>query len=208
MLRFTLPLLFLTYSVRAAETPRLYFVDPQHTAEHAAITEPITVKPGTVDLNLEIATNSVDEQNTLTVIVVDDYRYDTVNYFTDHRVPNVKFVVSRMENGAYVPVNFRAASQGSGRNLQYLEGNVWFQIGGDPEKVSVDEKSLIKQYSEQSIKFEELSEKLKALHQQFDPNQPGQYQIQATYEPSVAGQWQGKLVSNIIEVIIPEPPKK
>ena len=60
-------------------------------------------------LYLEARTRSVADQNHFAPLVIDDYRYDEPNYFTDKRVPNVTFEVTRLESGGFKPVPFAAS---------------------------------------------------------------------------------------------------
>jgi hypothetical protein len=42
----------------------------------------------------------VEDRNGFEDLVIDDWRFDTPNYFTDHRSPNIVLHVERFENAA------------------------------------------------------------------------------------------------------------
>jgi hypothetical protein len=108
-----------------------YFLDPSRGGPASTSGPPQrfgALNP--VDLNLEVRTLSVEEQNAFPPLVIDDYRYDTPNYFADHRVPNVQFEVLTVgNNGALAPAAYRVGSQGGGVSGPYLHVNAWFELG-------------------------------------------------------------------------------
>ena len=120
---------FLGIWTGVAAQQSFYFADPLHggPAGREAFRFPAL---NAVNLNLELRTRSVEDQNRFPPLIIDDYRYDEPNYFADHRVPNVKFLVFRRDRyGVETPARYRVGSQGGGRSLSYLRVNAWFQLG-------------------------------------------------------------------------------
>ena len=109
----------------------LYFVD---RAAHSPLSAPLVADTvNDVSLTLELRSFSIEDQNQLAPLVIDDYRYDEETYFVDHRKPNVRFeVMSVSDSGLVRPARYRVGSQGGGASLQYLHVNAWFQLGRSP----------------------------------------------------------------------------
>jgi hypothetical protein len=122
--------LSLSVSVMGAERA-FYFLDPSRGGAASTSSPPLrfgSLNP--VDLNLELRTLSVEEQNAFPPLVIDDYRYDTRNHFADHRVPNLRFeVMTVASNEAVAPAAYRVGSQGGSASGPYLRVNAWFELG-------------------------------------------------------------------------------
>ena len=185
---------------------KLYFAAPSKPGHHVPVgNTPLTFKAGDrIDLYLEARTRSVEDQNHFVPLIIDDYRYDEPNYFTDKRVPNVTFEVTRLESGGLKPVPFRVSSQGGGANLEYLLVHVSFEIGGAPEELEKETLKIHKQVAAKSLTPDEAISRIEAIRRHAAPNQPGRYQIRAFYRPNLTGKWKGELVALPITILIRE----
>ncbi len=199
-MRFLVLFLIIVTSATAAEQNVLYFDDPSKPGQHIPVGEqPITVKVGAmIDLQLEIKTASLEERSTFADLVVDDYRYDTPNYFEDHRAPNVSFEITTMEGK---PVSFRVGSQGGGVNLQYLHESIFFEIGGNPKRLEEEMTQASRDMAAGTLKRENVVARLQTA-QKYAPNQPGIYRVRAIYRPKVSGKWRGELSTVPITIVI------
>ena len=195
---------FILAAQAPAQSRRIYFLLPSGVAEHRALGDtPVTLKAGErIDLELEIRTLSVEDQNRFAGLVIDDYRYDTPRYFTDGRVPNVEFEVMVERNGSRTAMPFRASSQGGGVDLQYLQVHVAFEFGGDHDKIQAETVRLAELWSRKRIPDQEAADKLLALRRDLAPNPPGVYQVRAFYRPNVPGNWKGELASAPVAIIV------
>jgi hypothetical protein len=183
---------------------KLYFAAPSKPGQHVPVGNTLlTFKAGErINLELEARTRSVEDQNHFVDLIIDDYRYDEPNYFTDKRVPNVTFEVTRLENGKYRSVPFRVSSQGSGASLEYLRVHVSFEIGGAPEKLEMETRKVYHEIAAKSLRPEDAIPRLEAIRRQFSPNKPGRYRIRAFYRPNVPGKWKGKLIAPAVTILI------
>jgi hypothetical protein len=103
----------------------LYFT---HRGERVEGTSPLRFRTTDyISLELELRLPSLEDRSTR--LVIDDYRYEEPNYFTDKRVPNVRFEVTKVRGRARRPTSYRVASQGSGGDVEREHTNVWFQLG-------------------------------------------------------------------------------
>ena len=152
-----------------------------------------------MDFQLEVKTPSTEERNTFVDLVIDDYRYDTPNYFADHRVPNVRVEVT---DAGGKPVPFRVSSQGGGGNLQYMDAFVAIEIGGDEKKLESEMKAAYEELVAKKVTREQAAARIMAAQQQCAPNPPGTYIIRATYHPQVSGKWTGELSTKPFTVVI------
>jgi hypothetical protein len=155
----------LTAPARAA-VRELYFVQP-FAAEHVPA-GPAALRfsaRDSVSLVLELRALSVQDQNRLAPLMVNDYRYDEPNHFADNRVPNVRFEVMAVGWLGVRPASYRVASQGGGASLQYLHVNAWFQLG----------RSAVTYW---------LRDRLGYAGWLFAEHWPGTYRIRAFYRPS------------------------
>lgn len=165
----------------------MYFVAPP------AFHVPVDKKPlvftrhDSVSAILEIRTPSVEDQNRHPSMVIDDYRYDTPNYFTDHRVPNITFEVVAVHNGVSTPIPFRVSSQGGGGELQYLNVDVDFYLGGDPAKIESETKKIYEQMVKKGLTPENGVKAIEKIRKDLGGNQPGTYVVRAFYRPKVDG---------------------
>jgi hypothetical protein len=204
MQRLLLILAILCAALGAAVDRKLYFAAPSKPGQHVPVGDtPLTFKTGEcINLYLEARTRSVEDQNHFVSLIIDDYRYDEPNYFTDKRIPNVTFEVTRLENGGYERVPFRVSSQGGGASFEYLDVHVCFEIGGAPEKLAAETKGVYQEVASKSLRPEDAAPRIEAIRRQFAPNQPGRYRIRAFYRPNVPGKWKGQLVASPARILI------
>ena len=197
-------LAILSAATGAAVDRKLYFAAPSKPGQHVPVGDTLLTfnAGGRIDLYLEARTRSVEDQNHFVPLIIDDFRYDEPNYFTDKRVPNVTFKVTRLENGSYKRVPFRVSSQGGGATLEYLDVHVSFEIGGAPEKLETETKKVYQEVAAKSLRPEDAATRIEAIRRQFAPNQPGRYRIRAFYRPNVTGKWKGELVAPPVTVLI------
>ena len=192
-----LVLAILCAATGAAVDRKLYFAAPSKPGQHLPVGDTLlTFKAGArIDLYLEAQTRSVEDQNNFVPLIIDDYRYDEPNYFTDKRVPNVSFEVTRLESGGFKAVPFRVSSQGGGVRLEYLQVHVSFEIGGDPERIETETMKVSQEVAAKSLRIEDAASRIEGIRRQAAPNQPGRYRIRAFYRPTVPGKWKGELVA-------------
>ncbi|WP_395740592.1 hypothetical protein [Prosthecobacter sp.] len=136
-----------------------------------------------VQFNLVVITKSVEDQNTLEPLTVDDWRYDEPNYFADGRVPNVVLHVERKEkDGRWERVPFRASSQGGGANLERLHAHLAVEVFPGSSKVQMAlamylaRKAMAEKKTDESLK-QEMAEIQKALKAET----LGEFRLTATY---------------------------
>lgn len=179
----------------------MYFADLSKPGEHVPITtHSVTARRGSpVDLQIEIRTRSVDDRNAFAPLVIDDYRYDEPNHFADKRVPNVTFEVTDSDGR---PAPFRAASQGGGASLEYLDVHVALDIGGDPERLERETNEILQEVAVEKLRPEEAIPRIEAIQRTFAPNQPGTYRVRAIYRPKVPGKWTGELSTAPISIVV------
>lgn len=194
----------------AAVDRKLYFAAPSRPGQHVPVGDTVlTFKAGdSINLYLEARTRSVEDQNHFVSLIIDDYRYDEPNYFTDKRVPNVGFEVTRFDSGSHVPLPLRVSSQGGGVSLEYLHVHVSFEIGGAPEKLEAETERVYQEVAARSLTAEHAIPRIEAVRRQFGPNQPGSYRIRAFYRPKVLGKWMGELVTPLITIQIVDDKKQ
>lgn len=204
MQHLLLILAILCAATGAAVDRKLYFAAPSKPGQHVPVGDTLlTFKAGDrIDLHLETRTRSVEDQNHFVPLIIDDYRYDEPNYFTDKRVSNVTFEVTRLENGRYKRVPFRVSSQGGGASLEYLHVHVSFEIGGAPEKLETETMKVYQEVAAKSLRPEDAISRIEAIRRQAAPNQPGRYRIRAFYRPNVPGKWKGELVALPVTILI------
>ena len=112
-----------------------------------------------VTFNLVVITKSVEDQNALERLTVDDWRYDEPNYFSDGRVPNVVLHVERKKRaGGWEPVPFRASSQGGGANLERLDANVTIEVFSGSSDIQA---ALVMQLAKKAMAEKKAEEDLK-----------------------------------------------
>ncbi len=200
-MRLLLFLLVTTVTASAVGQNILYFADSSKPGQHVPIgKQQIMVKVGVpIDLQLELRTPSLKERGNLANLVIDDYRYDTPNYFTDHRVPNVRIEVTTLEGK---PVPFRVSSQGGGAILQYLKAQVTIEIGGDPKQIDTETTNIYHELLAKTLKPEDAGVRIEAAQHKYAPNQAGTYQIRAIYHPNISGKWIGEIATEPINVAI------
>ena len=199
-----LTLAILCAATGAAVDRKLYFAAPSKPGQHLPVgdTHLIFKEGDRIDLYLEARTHSVEDQNHFVPLIIDDYRYDEPNYFTDKRVPNVSFEVTKLENGTYKSVPFRVSSQGGGVSLEYLQVHVSFEIGGDPEELEMATRKLQQEVATKLLRPEDAISRIEAIRQHAAANQPGRYRIRAFYRPNVPGKWKGELVALPVTILI------
>ena len=136
-----------------------------------------------VTFNLVVNTKSVEDQNALERLTVDDWRYDEPNYFSDGRVPNVVLHVERKQrDGGWESVPFRASSQGGGANLERLEADVTIEVFPGSSNIQaalvlqLAKKAMAEKKTDEAFK-KEMSELQKA----FRAEALGEFRLTATY---------------------------
>ncbi|WP_395752580.1 hypothetical protein [Prosthecobacter sp.] len=136
-----------------------------------------------VTFDLVVITKSVEDQNTLEPLTVDDWRYDEPNYFSGVRVPNVVLHVERKKkDGRWESVPFRASSQGGGANLERLHANVTIEVFPGSSKIQA---ALVLQLAKQAVAEKKTDEALKKemseLQKAIRAEALGEFRLTATY---------------------------
>lgn len=204
-MQLLLLILAILYAASGAGLDRkLYFLEPSKPGQHVPVGNTIlTFEAGhRINLRLEARTRSLEDRNDFVHLIIDDYRYDEPNYFTDKRVPNVTFEVTMLENGRYKRVPFRVSSQGSGASVEYLSAHVAFEIGGAPEKIETETRKISQEVLARTLRLEDAAARLEVIKRQWAPNQPGRYRIRAFYRPNVPGKWKGALATLPVRILI------
>jgi hypothetical protein len=106
--------------------PQLYFSKMAHTPLDAT---PLVFRPrAKIALTLNLKTTSLAERDRLSLLTIDDYRFDNRKR---GRNPNVRFDVMEMRRGTeYLAASFKVATDGDQRlDGLYHEASVWFLLG-------------------------------------------------------------------------------
>lgn len=162
-----------------------------------------------VTFNLVAITKSVEDQNALERLTVDDWRYDEPNYFSDGRVPNVVLHVERKKkDGGWEPVPFRASSQGGGANLERLHANVTIEVFPGSPNIQA---SLVHQLAKEAMAEKKTDEKafkneMFELQKAFRAEALGEFRLTATYTGVLRGGGRVVLKAPPIEFKIQEAP--
>ena len=161
-----------------------------------------------VTFNLVVITKSVEDQNALEHLTVDDWRYDEPNYFPDSRVPNVVLHVERKQrDGGWEAVPFRASSQGSGANLERLDANVTIEVFPGSSNIQA---ALVMQLAKKAMTEKKTEEELKKdmaeLQKAFRAESLGEFRLTATYSGVLRGGGRIILKAPRIEFKIQEAP--
>lgn len=161
-----------------------------------------------VTFNLLVITRSVEDQNALERLTVDDWRYDEPNYFSDGRVPNVVLHVERKKiDGGWEPVPFRASSQGGGANLERLDANVTIEVFPGASNIQA---ALVMQLAKKALTEKKTDEELKKdmaeLQKAFRAESLGEFRLTATYSGVLRGGGRIILKAPPIEFNIKEAP--
>jgi hypothetical protein len=87
-------------------------------------------KSDSIEFELVLRTRSVKDRTRFPDLAIADHRFDVSKYYTDHRIPNVRFEVGELVgDNTTSPASFRVSTRGSGVNLTYLTADVWFELG-------------------------------------------------------------------------------
>jgi hypothetical protein len=158
--------------------------------------------------NIVVTSKSVEDQNSLETLTVDDWRYDEPNYFTDGRVPNVVLHVERKSAaGRWESVPFRASSQGGGGNLERLHADLTVEVFPGSSNIQaalmtqLAEKALAEKKTEEELK-KDIAELQKALR----AGSLGEFRLTATYSGVLRGGGRIILKAPSIEFKIQEAP--
>jgi hypothetical protein len=77
-----------------------------------------------IHFQLVLDAGSNSESNKYEKLIIDDYRYDEPNYFSDKRVPNLTFHLEKKEKNSWSSHPYRLSSQGGGLMLEKLSIHV------------------------------------------------------------------------------------
>jgi hypothetical protein len=145
---------------------------------------------------------NVEDRNQFEGLVIDDWRYDTPNYFTDHRSPNVVFHIERFENSRWEAVGFRVSSQSGGANLEKDSVEVDLSVGGD-ERIQQEElRRLLERAKRERTPENDLKKQLRDMRVLHGPNKAGRYRITATYTGLFKGSSRLLLTTGPVEVTV------
>lgn len=158
--------------------------------------------------NLVLTAKSVEDQNALESLTVDDWRFDEPNYFTDGRVPNVVLHVERKRtDGRWEPVPFRASSQGGGGSLERLHADVTLEVfPGSTDTQAALMAHLAKKAIAAKKPKEEVKVELTELQNAFRSKSLGEFRFTATYSGVLRGNGRVILKAPPIEFKIQEAP--
>jgi hypothetical protein len=145
---------------------------------------------------------SVEDRMQFEALVIDDWRYDTPNYFADHRCPNVVLHVERLENGNWETVGFRVSSQGGGSDLKKAEVDVDLSVGGDDKKRQLETLRILELATREHTSDSDAKKQLRAMEEIFAPNKAGRYRISATYTGLFKKSGRLLLTTGPIEVVV------
>lgn len=136
-----------------------------------------------VRFNLVVITGSIEDQNELERLTVDDWRYDEPNYFSDGRVPNVVLHVERRQpDGRWEAVPFRASSQGGGASLKRLDADVTIEVfPGSSDVQAAFMLQLVKKAEAKKPTEEEFKKEMTELQKAFRAASLGDFRLTATY---------------------------
>ncbi len=161
-----------------------------------------------ITFNLVVTTKSVEDQNALERLTVDDWRYDEPNYFSDGRVPNVILHVERKQrDGGWESVPFRASSHGGGANLERLDADVTIEVFPGSSNIQA---ALVLQLAKKAMAEkkpdEELKKDLTGLQKAFRTESLGEFRLTATYSGVLRGGGRVILKAPPIEFKVQEAP--
>ena len=145
---------------------------------------------------------SVEDRMQFEALVVDDWRYDTPNYFADHRVPTVVLHVDRFENGNWDAVGFRASSQGGGAGLKDSEVDVDIAVGGDEPLLQTQELQILQRAERDKLPEHETKKLMLKAQELYAPNKAGRYRISATYTGLFKKNGRLLLTTRPVEVVV------
>ncbi|MFO1482544.1 MAG: hypothetical protein U1F71_04185 [Verrucomicrobiaceae bacterium] len=158
--------------------------------------------------NIVVIAKSVEDQNALEHLTVDDWRYDEPNYFADGRVPNVVLHVERKKrDGSWESVPFRSSSQGGGGNLERLEADLSIEVFPGSSNIQA---ALLMQLAKKAMTEKKTDEELKKdmaeLQRAFRAESLGEFRLTATYSGVLKGGGRIILKAPPIEFRIQEAP--
>ena len=193
----------LTFSVQAQQAERSMKIELPMSKPNAVF----SIRDS-VTFNLVVISKSVEDQNALERLTVDDWRYDEPNYFSDGRVPNVILHVERKQrDGGWEPVPFRASSQGGGVNLERLEASVTIEVFPGSSKIPAAlVLHLAKKAMAEKNTEEELKKDITELQNAFRADALGEFRLTATYSGVLRGSGRVILKAPSIEFKIQEGP--
>jgi hypothetical protein len=198
-----LTLACLTFSVQAQQAERSMKIELPKSKPNAVF----SIRDS-VTFNLVVISKSVEDQNALESLTVDDWRYDEPNYFSDGRVPNVVLHVERKKRGeGWEPVPFRASSQGGGANLERLDANVTIEVfPGSSNIQAALVMQLAKKAMAEKTPEEDLKKDMAELQKAFRAEALGEFRLTATYTGVLRGGGRVVLKAPPIEFKIQEAP--
>lgn len=198
-----LTLACLIFSVQAQQAERSMKIELPKSKPNAVFSN-----RDSVTFNLVVITKSVEDQNALERLTVDDWRYDEPNYFSDSRVPNVILHVERKQrDGSWEPVPFRASSQGGGANLERLDTDVSIEVFPGSSKIpGALVMHLAKKAMAEKKTEEELKKDITELQNAFRADALGEFRLTATYSGVLHGSGRVILKAPPIEFKIQDAP--
>jgi hypothetical protein len=161
--------------------------------------------------NIVVTAKSVEDQNALERLTVDDWRYDEPNYFSDGRVPTVVLHVERKrKDGHWEAVPFRASSQGGGADLERLDADLTIEVFPGSSNIQA---AMMMQLAKNALTEKKTEEELKKLEKDIAELQKlsraqslGEFRLTATYSGVLRGNGRIILKAPPIEFKIQEAP--